>query len=114
AARTDPAAKKTHGITAFIVTKDTTDLEQAKRVGVGHDASLAKCPGVLAARKEDKLGWRASDTRELVFQDALVPKENVLGALNNGSRQFLHSWDRGRVALGALSLGMAGRTVRCA
>ncbi len=77
AARTDPAAKRTHGITAFIVTKDTTDLEQAKRVGVGHDASLPKCPGVLAAKKEDKLGWRASDTRELVFQDALVPKENV-------------------------------------
>src|SRR5256885_495278 len=39
-ARTDPAAKKTHGISAFIVTKDTTDLEQAKRVGVGHAASL--------------------------------------------------------------------------
>src|SRR6266704_6289794 len=107
AARTDPAAKRTHGITAFIVTKDTTDLEQAKRVGVGHDASLPKCPGVLAARKEDKLGWRASDTRELVFQDALVPKENVLGALNNGFRQFLHTLDGGRVGLGALSLGIA-------
>src|ERR1043166_1625371 len=37
-ARTDPAAKKTHGITAFIVTKETTDLEEAKRVGVGHAA----------------------------------------------------------------------------
>src|SRR5438552_1451325 len=107
AARTDPAAKRTHGITAFIVTKDTTDLEQAKRVGVGHDASLPKCPGVLAAKKEDKLGWRASDTRELVFQDALVPKENVLGALNNGFRQFLHTLDGGRVGLGALSLGIA-------
>src|SRR5947208_2571613 len=47
-ARTDPAAKKTHGISAFIVTKDTTDLEQAKRVGVGHDASLPKCPGALS------------------------------------------------------------------
>src|SRR5216110_1762486 len=68
-ARTDPAAKKTRGITAFIETKDTTDLEEAKRVGVGHDASLPKCRGVLAAKKEDKLGWRASDTRELVFQD---------------------------------------------
>jgi len=63
-ARTDPAAKKTRGITAFIVTKDTTDLVEAKRVGVGHDPSLPKCRGVMAARKEDKLGWRASDTRE--------------------------------------------------
>jgi len=106
-ARTDPAAKKTHGITAFIVTKDTTDLEEAKRVGVGHDPSLPKCRGVAAAKKEDKLGWRASDTRELVFQDAIVPKENGLGPVNNGFRQFLHTLDGGRVGLGALALGIA-------
>src|SRR6266568_2950157 len=90
-ARTDPAAQRTRGITAFIVTKDTTDLEEAKRVGVGHDAALPKCRGVMAAKKEDKLGWRASDTRELVLQDAIVPKENVLGPVNNGFRQFLHT-----------------------
>src|SRR5437879_1628074 len=106
-ARTDPAAQKTRGITAFIVTKDTTDLEEAKRVGVGHDASLPKCRGVMAAKKEDKLGWRASDTRELVLQDAIVPKENVLGAVNNGFRQFLHTLDGGRIGLGALALGLA-------
>ena len=106
-ARTDPTAKKTHGITAFIVTKDTTDLDEAKRVGIGHDPTLPKCPGVLAAKKEDKLGWRASDTRELVFQDAVVPKENVLGSLNNGFRQFLHTLDGGRIGIAALSLGLA-------
>src|SRR5690348_156144 len=83
-ARTDPTAQKTHGITAFIVTKDTTDLAEAARVGIGHEASLAKVPGFSAGKKEDKLGWRASDTRELVFQDAIVPKENVLGPVNNG------------------------------
>ncbi len=106
-ARTDPAAQKTRGITAFIVTKDTTDLEEAKRVGVGHDAALPKCRGVMAAKKEDKLGWRASDTRELVLQDAIVPKENVLGPVNNGFRQFLHTLDGGRIGLGALALGLA-------
>ena len=106
-ARTDPTAKKTRGITAFIVTKDTTDLEEARRVGVGHDASLPKCSGVSAAKKEDKLGWRASDTRELVFQDAIVPKENVLGPVNNGFRQFLHTLDGGRIGIGALALGIA-------
>src|SRR5256885_4710280 len=96
-ARTDPPAKRSPGITAFIVTKDTTDLEEAKRVGVGHDPSLPKCRGVMAAKKEDKLGWRASDTRELVLQDAIVPKENVLGAVNNGFRQFLHKIGRAHV-----------------
>jgi len=106
-ARTDPSAKKTHGITAFIVTKDTTDLAEAARVGVGHDAALPKTPGVMAGKKEDKLGWRASDTRELVFQDAVVPKENVLGPVNNGFRQFLHTLDGGRIGIAALSLGIA-------
>lgn len=106
-ARTDPAAQKTRGITAFIVTKDTTDLEQAQRVGVGHDPALPKCPGVRAAKREDKLGWRASDTRELVLEDAVVPKENVLGPVNNGFRQFLHTLDGGRIGLGALALGIA-------
>src|SRR5881275_426449 len=113
-ARTDAAARKTHGITAFIVTKETCDLTETTRVGIGHDASLPKCPGVAAARKEDKLGWRASDTRELVFQDAIVPKENVLGPLNNGFRQFLHTLDGGRIGLGALALGIAeGALAEC-
>src|SRR6059036_742932 len=106
-ARTDPASQKTHGITAFIVTKDTCDLEDTRRVGIGHDASLPKCRGVAAAKKEDKLGWRASDTRELVFQDAVVPRDNVLGPVNNGFRQFLHTLDGGRIGLGALALGLA-------
>jgi butyryl-CoA dehydrogenase len=106
-ARSDPKAKKTHGITAFIVTKDTTDLAEARRVGIGHAADLPKTPGVRAAKKEDKLGWRASDTRELVFQDAVVPNENVLGPINNGFRQFLHTLDGGRIGIGALSLGLA-------
>ena len=106
-ARTDPAAKKTHGITAFIVTKDTTDLSETARVGTGHDAGLPKTRGVMAGKKEDKLGWRASDTRELVFQDAIVPKENVLGPVNNGFRQFLHTLDGGRIGIAALALGIA-------
>ncbi|PYP71229.1 MAG: acyl-CoA dehydrogenase [Gemmatimonadetes bacterium] len=106
-ARTDPQAQKTHGITAFIVTKDTTDLDETRRVGIGHDPELPKHRGVKAGRKEDKLGWRASDTRELVFEDAIVPKENVLGPMNNGFRQFLHTLDGGRIGIAALALGLA-------
>jgi butyryl-CoA dehydrogenase len=108
-ARTDPKAKKTHGITSFVVTKDTTDLEETRRVGIGHAsaADLPKTPGVKAAKKEDKLGWRASDTRELVFEDAIVPKENVLGPVGNGFRQMLHTLDGGRIGIGALALGIA-------
>jgi len=113
-ARTDATARGSQGITAFIVTKDTCDLAEAARVGMGHDPGIPKCSGAIAGKKEDKLGWRASDTRELVFQDAVVPKENVVGAVNNGFRQFLHTLDGGRIGIGALALGIAeGALAEC-
>ena len=65
----------TKGITSFIVTKETTDREEAARVGVGHASELEPfMNGVRAAKKEDKMGWRASDTRELLLEDAFVPE----------------------------------------
>ena len=107
-ARTDSRpVKRNHGITSFIVTKDTTDIETASRLGVGHAPDLPKTPGVRAAKKEEKLGWRASDTRELVFEDAVVPKENVLGDVGMGFVNFLKTLDSGRIGIGALSLGIA-------
>ena len=106
-ARTDPKAQKTRGISAFIVTKDTVDLAEAARIGLGHAADLPKTKGVQSGKKEDKLGWRASDTRELIFADAIVPKENVLGQLGNGFPQMLHTLDGGRIGIGALALGIA-------
>jgi butyryl-CoA dehydrogenase len=107
-ARTDSKPKtRNHGITSFIVTKDTTDLAEAKRVGVGHEPDLPKTPGVRAGKKEDKMGWRASDTRELIFEDAVVPKENVLGELGKGFVNFLKTLDSGRIGVGALALGVA-------
>jgi alkylation response protein AidB-like acyl-CoA dehydrogenase len=102
----DPA-KRNAGITSFIVTKDTTDLKEAARVGIGHAPDLPKIKGVRSGKKEDKLGWRASDTRELHFQDAIVPKENVLGGVGDGFKNFLKTLDSGRIGIGALSLGIA-------
>jgi len=106
-ARTGNGGKRNQGITSFIVTKDTTDLEQAAAVGVGHDPDLEKIDGVRAGKKEDKLGWRASDTRELILEDAIVPRENVLGEVGQGFRNFLKTLDSGRIGIGALSLGLA-------
>jgi butyryl-CoA dehydrogenase len=59
-ARTE-AGQGNKGITSFIVTKDTVDLERCRRVGVGHAEDLPKTKGVRAGKKEDKMGWRASD-----------------------------------------------------
>jgi butyryl-CoA dehydrogenase len=95
------------GITSFLVTKDTSDLERCAEVGIGHIPHLPKTPGVRAGKKEDKLGWRASDTAELILQDAMVPKENVLGEPGKGFVNFLKTLDDGRIGIGALSLGIA-------
>jgi alkylation response protein AidB-like acyl-CoA dehydrogenase len=105
-ARTEPG-RSNKGITSFIVTKDTVDLERCTTLGVGHAADLPKVPGVRSGKKEDKMGWRASDTRELIFQDAKVPKENVLGTPGQGFINFLKTLDAGRIGIAALSLGIA-------
>ena len=105
-ARTDPGAG-TRGISSFIVTKDTVDLEKCREIGVGHAPELPKTPGVRAGKKEDKMGWRASDTRELIFENAVVPKENLLGEPGKGFVNFLRTLDAGRIGIAALSLGIA-------
>jgi alkylation response protein AidB-like acyl-CoA dehydrogenase len=103
---TEPGAGA-KGISAFILTKDTVDLERATRVGVGHDPSLGAMPGFRAGKKEDKLGWRASDTRELILEDVEVPAENLLGAEGTGFTSFMRTLDAGRIGMAALALGLA-------
>src|ERR1051325_280774 len=74
----------TKGISSFILTKPTNDPEGAAAAGVGHDPSLPAMPGFRAGKKEDKLGWRASDTCELIMEDVEVPAENLLGEEGQG------------------------------
>lgn len=105
-ARTEPGPGN-RGITSFIVTKDTVDLDRCRALGVGHCDDLPKIRGVRAGKKEDKMGWRASDTRELVFEDAVVPGENMLGRPGEGFVNFLKTLDAGRIGIAALSLGIA-------
>jgi len=103
---TEPG-KGTKGISAFIVTKEASDLDKAKPFDIGHDASLEDMRGFRAGKKEDKLGWRASDTRELIFEDVEVPAENLLGEEGAGFSNFMKTLDSGRVGVAALSLGIA-------
>ncbi|MGX5914384.1 isovaleryl-CoA dehydrogenase [Aliidiomarina sp. Khilg15.8] len=84
-AKTDPE-KGSRGITAFIVERDT--------------------PGFSQAQKLDKLGMRGSNTCELVFEDARVPAENILGELNCGVEVLMSGLDYERVVLAAGPLGI--------
>ncbi|RLF36257.1 MAG: acyl-CoA dehydrogenase [Thermoplasmata archaeon] len=85
-AKTDKT-KGAKGISAFIVEKDT--------------------PGFKVGQLEDKLGLRGSHTAELIFEDCRIPKENLLGEKNMGFIGAMNILDRGRTAIGAMSVGIA-------
>ncbi|NEU94945.1 acyl-CoA dehydrogenase [Bradyrhizobium sp. UFLA 03-164] len=86
AAKTDPAAGS-NGITMFLVEKGT--------------------PGFSVARELDKLGWRSSDTAELVFDGCRIPAENVLGAEGQGFYSIMRNLQNERLVLAAMAIGMA-------
>ena len=79
--------KGNHGITAFIVEKDT--------------------PGFTFGKKEDKMGIHTSQTMELVFQDVKIPAENMLGEEGKGFKIAMMTLDGGRIGVGAQALGIA-------
>jgi alkylation response protein AidB-like acyl-CoA dehydrogenase len=76
-----------NGITAFIVERGT--------------------PGFRGGKKENKLGMRASETAELIFEDCRIPEENVLGNVGEGFKQAMKILDGGRISIGSLALGIA-------
>ncbi|MEU7897707.1 acyl-CoA dehydrogenase family protein [Nonomuraea sp. NPDC049152] len=67
----------------------------------------AGTPGFTVSKKYSKVGWNASDTRELSFADCRVPSANLLGQRGRGYAQFLQTLDEGRIAIAALSVGLA-------
>ncbi|MEM8885608.1 MAG: acyl-CoA dehydrogenase family protein [Planctomycetota bacterium] len=85
--RTNPDVAGPGGVTAFIVERDA--------------------PGISLGTLEDKLGLRASDTRELVLENVRVPEENRLGDEGSGFKKFMQTLDSGRISIAALSLGLA-------
>ncbi|MBI2485789.1 MAG: acyl-CoA dehydrogenase [Deltaproteobacteria bacterium] len=80
-------SKKHHGITAFIVEKET--------------------PGVIVGKKEDKLGIKASGTSQLIFEGCRVPVQNRLGEEGEGFKIAMHTLDAGRIGIGAQAVGIA-------
>ncbi len=103
---TDPQ-RGPRSITSFVVCKPTVDMDRAETCGVGHWPELDFVDGIRSGKKENKLGWRSSDTRELHLEDAFVPDGNRLGEEGQGFVNFMKTLDGGRVGVAALSLGLA-------
>jgi alkylation response protein AidB-like acyl-CoA dehydrogenase len=64
-------------------------------------------PGYTVEAAYRKMGWNASDTRPLAFDDARVPEQNLLGPRGKGFHQFLHTLDGGRIGVSAMGVGLA-------
>jgi butyryl-CoA dehydrogenase len=84
----NPGAK---GISAFIVEDGTK--------------------GMSFGKKENKMGWRASPTREVVFENCLIPKENLLANEGEGFKVAMNALNKGRITIGAISVGLARRAL---
>jgi short/branched chain acyl-CoA dehydrogenase len=64
-------------------------------------------PGYVIGNPYKKMGWKASDTRPLTFEDCVVPAQDILGQRGDGFKQFMQILDSGRIAIAALSVGLA-------
>lgn len=91
---TDKGAKKGKGISCFLVEADA--------------------PGFVIGKKEEKMGQHASATNELLFQDCRIPKDALMGKLNDGFRIAVAELSGGRIGIGSLALGVGQAAMDCA
>ncbi|WP_199830997.1 acyl-CoA dehydrogenase family protein [Streptomyces sp. NBRC 110028] len=94
-------------ITALITVTAVTDRTEDGRPRISSIIVPSGTPGLTVAAPYSKVGWNASDTRELSFADCRVPAANLLGDRGRGYAQFLRILDEGRIAISALATGLA-------
>ena len=92
-------------ITSLVTVTARTGTRDDSRAEISTIIVPAGSSGFLAEKAYDKLGWHASDTHPLSFQDVQVPEANLLGQRGKGLGQFLATLDDGRVAIAALAVG---------
>ncbi|MFD8497910.1 acyl-CoA dehydrogenase family protein [Amycolatopsis sp. NPDC059657] len=94
-------------ITKLVTVTAVTDVAENGRKEISAIILPAGTPGFSVAPKYSKVGWNCSDTHELSFEDCRVPAENLVGDRGRGYAQFLSILDEGRIAIAALSVGLA-------
>ena len=94
-------------ITSLVTVLAITGRDDRGRKEISSVIVPAGTPGFVPGPEYSKVGWCASDTRELSFDDCRVPTENLLGERGRGYAQFLQILDEGRVAIAALATGLA-------
>ena len=94
-------------ITGLVTVTAVTGVDDEGRKEISSIIVPAGTPGFTVSKKYSKVGWNASDTRELSFADCRVPVGNLLGERGRGYAQFLSILDEGRIAIAALAVGLA-------
>ncbi|MDX3074698.1 acyl-CoA dehydrogenase family protein [Streptomyces sp. NPDC058691] len=94
-------------ITALVTVTAVTGRGEDGRPEISSIIVPSGTPGFTVSKKYSKVGWNASDTRELSFADCRVPAANLLGERGRGYAQFLRTLDEGRIAISALATGLA-------
>ena len=97
----------TNSSLAGLLTLTTNIIENGENKGIGALIVETDNPGLKIGPKEKKMGWHASDTRQLFFENMRVPKENLLGQPTEGFKTFLKTLTGGRISVAALSCGTA-------
>ena len=97
----------THGISGDIAVVIARNAEKGDSRGMTAFVVERGTPGFTAGKKENKLGMRASETAEMVFDNCVIPDENRLGPVGDGFIQSMKILDGGRISIAALSLGVA-------
>ncbi len=94
-------------ITSLVTVTAVTGRSEGGKPEISSILVPSGTPGFTVSKKYSKVGWSASDTRELSFSDCRVPESNLLGRQGRGYAQFLETLDEGRIAISALSVGLA-------
>ncbi|HRH38619.1 MAG TPA: acyl-CoA dehydrogenase family protein [Flavobacteriales bacterium] len=97
----------THGISSDVVVAIVRTGELLDSKGMTTFVIERGTPGMRAGKKENKLGMRASETAEVIFDECRVSEENILGSVGEGFQQAMKVLDGGRISIAALSLGIA-------
>jgi alkylation response protein AidB-like acyl-CoA dehydrogenase len=97
----------THGKSGDLVVVMVRTGEKGRADGISAMVIEKGTPGFTNGKKENKLGMRASETTELIFDNCRVPKENLLGKEGEGFKQAMRVLDGGRISIAALALGIA-------
>jgi alkylation response protein AidB-like acyl-CoA dehydrogenase len=97
----------THGKSGDVAVVMVRTGEKGSSKGISAIVVERGTPGFSAGKKENKLGMRASETTEMIFDNCRVPKENLLGEEGEGFKQAMKVLDGGRISIAALALGIA-------